>query len=220
MKIFPTLNDVYSNGYLGNGIFLDLQSYNVPWKDENINASLDMLYYSKSGDKKVSSLVRRFIIDDELPEQNQDSIAEAAFTLFQSKWDKLYSTLFVEYNPIENYRMTESESIDRDSATSGTNTGTISDVGSNSNNAGLYGFNSSQSVPSDTVSGSDQSTQTQNLANSQTVDEGIERTMTRSGNIGVTTSQQLLQSEIELWEWNFFEQVFRDLDSVLTLKIY
>jgi len=39
----------------------------------------------------------------------------------------------------------------------------------------------------------------------------------RSGNIGVTTSQQMLQSERELWTWNYFDQIFKDLDSELGL---
>lgn len=40
------------------------------------------------------------------------------------------------------------------------------------------------------------------------------------GNIGVTTSQQMLESEIALWKWNFLESIFNNLDSVLTLAIY
>ena len=46
------------------------------------------------------------------------------------------------------------------------------------------------------------------------------RTLTRKGNIGVTTTQQMMSSEIELWQWNFYESVFKDIDSVLTLYIY
>ena len=43
----------------------------------------------------------------------------------------------------------------------------------------------------------------------------------RSGNIGVTTSQQMIQSERDLWLWNFFYKVvFPDVDKVLTLAIY
>ena len=47
------------------------------------------------------------------------------------------------------------------------------------------------------------------------------RKLTRSGNIGVTTTQQMLQSERDLWMWNYFRDVvFPDLDSVLVLGIY
>ena len=46
--------------------------------------------------------------------------------------------------------------------------------------------------------------------------------LTRSGNIGVTTSQQMLESERELWRvWNFFRGiVYPDIDRVLTIEIY
>lgn len=39
----------------------------------------------------------------------------------------------------------------------------------------------------------------------------------RSGNIGVTTSQQMLQAERELWTWSYFDQIFKDLDNELGL---
>lgn len=47
-----------------------------------------------------------------------------------------------------------------------------------------------------------------------------DRTLTRHGNIGVTTSQQMLNSEIELWQWNFFNGVFKDIDTMLTIQTY
>lgn len=46
-------------------------------------------------------------------------------------------------------------------------------------------------------------------------------TLTRSGNIGVTTSQQMIESERNLWVWNFFYNVvFPDIDRILTIQIY
>ena len=46
-------------------------------------------------------------------------------------------------------------------------------------------------------------------------------TLTRSGNIGVTTSQQMIESERTLWMWNFFRDVvFRDIDRILTIQVY
>lgn len=45
--------------------------------------------------------------------------------------------------------------------------------------------------------------------------------LTRSGNIGVTTSQQMTQSERNLWIWNFFRNVvFPDIDKMLTIQVY
>ena len=46
------------------------------------------------------------------------------------------------------------------------------------------------------------------------------RELKRSGNIGVTTTQQMLQQERELWDWNYYNTVFKDIDNLLTLMIY
>ena len=76
---------------------------------------------------------------------------------------------------------------------------------------GSYGFNSDVSVPV-------------NDSNSTSVVEGNgednKRELTRSGNIGVTTSQQMLESEIQLRKYNFYEELFKDVNSVATLSIY
>lgn len=47
-----------------------------------------------------------------------------------------------------------------------------------------------------------------------------EEVIHRAGNIGVTTTQKLLQEERALWIWNFFDQVFRDLDNELALSFH
>ena len=105
----------------------------------------------------------------------------------------------------------------------------------------VYGFNSSTSVPTGkqaqnstgtntvTQTGTDTNTYNTTVADTGTINEtdGGQDThtrnyhLTRSGNIGVTTSQQMIQSERDLWVWNFFhEVVFPDIDRVLTLQIY
>ena len=45
-------------------------------------------------------------------------------------------------------------------------------------------------------------------------------TLTRSGNIGITTSQQMAQSSLDLWKWNYFYDIFRDIDTVFTISTY
>lgn len=47
-----------------------------------------------------------------------------------------------------------------------------------------------------------------------------EEDLSRSGNIGVTTTQQMLTAERELWVWNYFDQVFKDLDRELALMVF
>lgn len=55
---------------------------------------------------------------------------------------------------------------------------------------------------------------------SVSVKDSEDITTQRSGNIGVTTSQQLLLSEIGLWKWNFYRAVFDAVDSYLALSIF
>ena len=120
------------------------------------------------------------------------------------------------------------------------NSGEVSEESSASGD--IYGYNSLTGVPSDEQSGtrsgsssntrtntgtqSDSNTGTQTNAG-QTSESGSEqsegtedRTLTRKGNIGVTTSQQMIQSERELWMWHYFDTVFADLDFLLTLAVY
>lgn len=51
-------------------------------------------------------------------------------------------------------------------------------------------------------------------------DRNTHRELDRAGNIGTLTSQQMLQSSLELWQWNFWLQVFEDLDSTICLDCY
>lgn len=63
-------------------------------------------------------------------------------------------------------------------------------------------------------------TETRNMTDATQGSNATTRTLTRSGNIGVTTSQQMVLSSIDLYQWNFFNQVFEDIDTVLTIKTY
>lgn len=280
------LSDVFPDAIEGVGIFHYLEELDVPWKQDVDSTSLDLLYHvERSDDKFVSPLVSRlFPPNSALNYTSYQKLAKAIFTKYSVRWSKLYQTLSLEYNPIENYNMVENEDINvegksqstsnntrtnnlqrtrknEDSDTeSGTvnvassDTGTVGVTGSSQEqrNQNVYGFNSSTAVPSDTgtSSGSNNSTTTNNLAGSRdetrelvfghNVDETIEdtgsvkdegggsvehndttgRKLTRSGNIGVTTSQKMIESERNLWIWDFFEDVFKDLDKLLVLPIF
>lgn len=55
---------------------------------------------------------------------------------------------------------------------------------------------------------------TDNLAGTEEVQR------TRQGNAGQNSYQELLKQEFELWRWNFFMQVFEDVDKFLVLSVY
>lgn len=53
-----------------------------------------------------------------------------------------------------------------------------------------------------------------------TIGQQEDITRNREGNIGQNTYQSLLSEEFELWKWNFWKQVFSDLDSFLVLSYF
>ena len=282
------LNEVFTD-YINNGIFTFLNSLDVPWKERNISQQLNLQYHGNiSGKKETSPLVDSLIVENNLTDNSKTMLAMSIFSIYSNKWSRLYRILSLEYEPIENYNMTETEkttstnentdtittnttnSNDVTETNTGTNTAndsenttgkntitdsrTIAEDNSVTNNNSLYGFNSTSGVNADSQNGTetrnttDNNTHNDDLKGTRTnehsenintskvtaqkndikdVKDGThtengsqDRTLTRHGNIGVTTSQQMLNSEIELWQWDFFSGVFKDIDKILTIQTY
>ena len=258
-----TLNDVFPDWVSGSGIFSALQAFPVPWKNENISSALDVEYHGNvSGEKFISPLVEKVLSGDVLTEPEKTLISTAIMAVNGTNWGKLWNTLNFEYDPIENYSMVEQMTNDttkneygkthtRTNNLSHSKTGTETDTPnitetqtpnlSNVSESLIRGFNSSDSVPTDSQTQSATGTNTNTRTGTDTIqydvnneygetqtdnDGGVDTqtrnyTLKRSGNIGVTTSQQMIESERSLWMWNFFRNVvFPDIDRVLTLQIY
>lgn len=227
-----TLNSVYPE-WITKGIFSYLNALEVPWKNDVSGNQLDIIYHgSRSGNKIIGSLIENYLDNNTVSDDNKIIIAQAIYTIYIKNWNALYKTLSLEYNPIENYSMTETENVqDTHKGTiesNGNNTDTYTETTlvDNTSNNQLWGFNSTDSVNSDKQTGDTtrdvESTMDSTHKNTdrETKDITSDRTLKRSGNIGVTTSQQMIESERQLWLWNFFESVFSDIDKILVLKIY
>ena len=112
------------------------------------------------------------------------------------KWNTAYKTTQFSYNPIENYDRTE----DITSELNATNSGNFT------NNR--YAYDSNAATPTD--SGSSGGT----TQNKQT-------TSTRThGNIGVTTSQQMLQSERNVADFDIYEYIAQDIIHHVCVEVY
>lgn len=196
MKLYKTINV-----YIDDGIFSLLQP-KFDWMSVEDAKTLDLDYYLNHGQRSISPLYEQLINQQA---NNQDfnalnKLADIIYLKFKDKWNRIYDAYIKSiYKPLENYSMTEVEK---------TNTKVTS---TDNTKGGSYGFNSDVSVPV-------------NDSNSTSVVEGNgednKRELTRSGNIGVTTSQQMLESEIQLRKYNFYEELFKDVNSVVTLSIY
>lgn len=242
------LKEVFPNWKTG-AIFAALASRDIPWANIVQGVTLDLDYFGNySGNKITSNLVDNILPSDGTITSTEISIlCDVIIGLYSTKWAKLWATMSLEYNPIENYSMVEQMTNDETvteygkthtrtdnltHAKTGTETETPNTTTNDENS--VYGFNSENSVPSDvrevTNTGTNETeynTEDKDTGTQTGVDSGSDTStrnyrLTRSGNIGVTTSQQMIESERELWRlWNFFRNiVYPDIDRVLTIEIY
>lgn len=259
-----------------DGIFTDLQNFDVPWKLQNIEAALNYGYYLNSARKLVSP----FVFDVSNAEEDSRTypftitplnaaqrmiIASTVFTMFNEKWKRLWDIYKIEYNPLYNYMVTEEEQInvddsgkiadtgtqqrviDTDTTNTGTdtvvtdgsitntgtdthaiekqvsdggnetiqkastqtntgtdttvtdtdtsNTGTVGTVGSSDTLDGLFGFNSSTSVGSDTREVDSSGTRTDNLAGTVDTTETETKNLTETVNGTDTRTRALTHTE-------------------------
>ena len=221
-----TMIEMYPNMMLGDGIMSDLSDFSVPWKqavtDGDISTTfLDMGYYSHSAQKFTSPIMND--VSEGTPplsSTERTNIAGMLTTLFNRKWKRIWDLASVEYNPINNYDMSETENIelgiDSETRNNGTvtnvvddtthetgtvtnvtdtdtsQTGTVSDSGSNSNADNLFGFNSSGAVGADTSNGTVTNTRTNNLAGTDDTTETKTNNLTTDKDITDTETRQLV----------------------------
>lgn len=186
----------------------------LDWLTFDICDELDRLYYlTHSGEKLISSLYEKFIESFNVSETDDSiklKLMEIIVSKFSDKWNKIYSAMITsQYDPLENYDMSQTETPNVTK-----NRNIKSEVHTDND---VYGFN----APSTPTPSSTTTVHGDKLLNEETETETGTRGLTRHGNIGVTTSQQMLISEIELREkYNFYEIVMNDMDSILCLLVY
>ena len=218
------------------GIFTRIMTaHEVPWAEDDTitGALLDFEYMlNQSGDKIISPAVEKRLTDGELSTEDFNKLCDVAWMMYGKRWARLWEILTAEFNPLNNYDMSETKYIDHghvetNSGTDTTNrtgTDTITHTGDTENEVSAFNSSTYQDSAKDTQNLTDLDTRNMTdalvhghiLTNSGRDTE----TLTRSGNIGVTTSQQMAQSSLDLWKWNFFYDIFRDVDSIFTITTY
>ena len=234
METIPliTLNEAFADYETKGGIFSNID--NLPWSSVMAGSQADILYFdTHSGERFSARIITRRIGDSGyLTSDDRRTISNLVYAMFKTQWTKLWETMNPDYEPLTNYQMTENETgnntYTRTPNITRSHTGTDKNDGTAhvNNQSNLWGFNSGTSVPSDMSDGDTtvNSTNTRNLTDTETGTDTAAgentRRLTRTGNIGTNTFQNLIQQERNLWMYNFFEQVFKDVDSVLTIPIY
>lgn len=123
-------------------------------------------------------------------------------------WTKLLNTTTLEYNPIENYDRMETRTLNE----SATSSATATDENSTTDSA--TGFNSDTLQVTASTSGTSESGSTNSGQRESSENARIH------GNIGVTTTQQMLQSEREVARFDIYAEIVSDFIDKFCVAIY
>lgn len=175
-----------------NHLWISLSSVTLigDWSTLDNTIAIDHRMYDMFGDK---------VIDRSFSQLDNDKITAAVADFINShvyELDKLYATTEAEYDPIQNYSMTES----------GTDVTTASSEGDTTDYSTSYNSSSENKTGKSEASGQSNTSLVHNF--------------TRSGNIGVTTSQQMLQSERDLAHFDFIGYVAEMIVTNFTTSEY
>lgn len=169
--------------------------------------SLTIDYLLNRYDRIMSPLwVRLFEHYDDL-EDTSKKIADVIKMKYLFGWNKLADALFSDYNPINNYDMKENRSTLLEEVTNTENEETVKNK--------YAGFNADEmkDVSESSTDGSIDTTKT-------TTGGKTNNELTRSGNIGVTSSQQLIESEYNLRKKNLLDLIYKNINTILFIDYY
>ena len=243
-NIIPSISSIerftskFSNNL--NNLLLEISNGNT--------TNLFIQYRSSSKLKTLSTVVldlieelgiSKYLLEDYYTpnERIYTILTEIIDARFYNKWNKIWETFSLQYNPIKPYDMTIDENrneqhggstnISRDT-TRKTDSKTINKMTDDTTENSIYGFNSVNAVPSDkSVNNSEENytDDTTSTDNSEVITKhgrnvNEDRNISRVGNIGNITQQELIERERELHKYQIWDTIFKDLDSVLTRSKY
>lgn len=219
---YTTIKDIYER----NGNFL------APFAE---NMSIEIKQYIPIIDKYILSNFYRVIVD----EFTYNTFLPVFLASHEKEFERVLSALEADYNPINNYDMTETVTTSKESEetvkeishtgekiNNRTETGTLETLSENSESVidtdDMKLSTTSKTTTTPNNYGSENVEKYNNYKITETIShEEPETSLTttmRKGNIGVTTTQQMIQSTIDLEKNNTFVQyvVFKFINELTT----
>lgn len=206
--------------------------------------TLYVMFLYQYGDRYVAPIVERILSRTNNIENAIVLMGGSFATIYSNTLDRLHKALTIEYDPIENYSATETytdtrqlsdktvDSLNKtttDSSTTDTDTDAENTVNTELKKSG---YNVAEPI-TDTIQNTTENNTSSNTEtversgnethagqSDKTVAETITHTLKRSGNIGVTTSQQMIESELTLRNNDFWDILLKKFADTFTLSIY
>ena len=160
----------------------------------------------------------------------------------QYTWGKLYATMQLQYNPIDNYDRTETRTLASQAAGNSTDggtdtvtsadTGSDSTIGSSTNVNQVKAFDTAANTftdrEKDTVSNSGSTTYGKTNTNTtryghtngNTYSKNDTENIRSYGNIGVTTTQQMIEQERDTAKFNIFQVILDEFKQRFCVLVY
>lgn len=214
-EVFPTISTIFDK------VSADLKLFTIFTSSEMFS-----YFANKFGERDFYKYYdnENIISNANMVKQASDYIALYGKS-HKYEYDKLVDTLSLEYNPIENYSMTETGTDTRTPNITQTNKGiNTNTVGVDTSiTTGKTTFDKSDSFINDTkTTNTGTNTDTQDI-NTTVTTAGNEKTVhefTRSGNIGVTTSQQMIESERQLAMFSVVDLFVKAIADIILIGVY
>lgn len=201
-------------------------------------------YYAWSGDKTISATLEKFWDEEDQELKNQSDLIQMWWHIHYKNLIRQWNNFMAEYKAEEPYHVTETTGYTHEGGSTVTDSGEdtktrsgyVREGGSVQTTTQVWGFD----ADTDAVN-SDKTTVKYNPDNDgkytqyDNVEDSISYGKTResgdssqddlvtekTGNLGIIPIADLIQKDIELWQWNFYKQcLFPAIDSMLTLPIY
>lgn len=139
-------------------------------------------------------------------------------------WEKLQATVNLEYNPIYNkdgyYEETENTERENSNSTTDNISATVTDAGTNLNQVSAFNSSQFENREKDTLNNSRTESQTNTGTSSGTESGEVTRSRHEYGNIGVTTTQQMINEEREVVKFNMVNYIIEDFKQRFCVLVY
>lgn len=139
-------------------------------------------------------------------------------------WEKLMATVNLEYNPIYNkdgyYEETETRDLANTNRITDRISSSVTDDGSNTNSVSAFNSSTFENREKDVIE-NERREEAENTSTSNGTDTGdITRERHEYGNIGVTTTQQMIKEERDVVQFNIVGYIIEDFKQRFCIMVY
>ena len=173
----------------------------------NFNSDMDLRLLATCGKRCVTPIIEMFLDGTTLTTESLDRLASLILSEYQDSWDKVLSTLNLEYNPLSASQYNETERNDYEGETTDSNKEIKQDD-----------VSTSDSLPDNFISDGKSTSDSQASSKNKNT---LTRTLTRTSNSTSYKPVDLLKSEIDMRIQNrFTARVLEDVKNYIAMPIY